>query len=129
MEWLASLNGPSREYVFTVEQASTYRRANDCGQHRIMNNKRKYPSCMIHDNGAASKVPSCKSFDLILGYHLLRIHVAVEISGEDLNWITAEIAIGLIIHPSRKDCTRVTADGFFLIVNIYVRVNETVKKM
>jgi len=74
--------------------------ASDRGQHRIMNNKRKYPSYMIHDNGAASKVPSCKSFDLILGYHLLRIHVAVEISGEDINWIIAEIATRLIVHPS-----------------------------
>ncbi|KAL0106356.1 hypothetical protein PUN28_016229 [Cardiocondyla obscurior] len=38
-----------------------------------MNNKRKYPSCMIHDSDAASKVPSCKSFDLTLSCHLLRI--------------------------------------------------------
>ncbi|XP_011634011.1 uncharacterized protein LOC105425118 [Pogonomyrmex barbatus] len=108
MEWIANLNGPSREYVFTVEHPqgpSTYRRASDRGQHRIMNNKRKYPSYMIHDNGIASKVPSCKSFDLILDYHLLRIHVAVEISGEDLNWITTEIAIGLIIRQWRNNFT------------------------
>lgn len=53
MEWIVSLNGPSREYVFTVEHPQGLRRiaaASDRGQHRIMNNKRKYPSYMIHDN-------------------------------------------------------------------------------
>lgn len=62
------------------------------GQHRIMNNKRKYPSYMIHDNGAASKVPSCKSFDLTLGIPFVTdTHVAVETSGDGLKWINAEI--------------------------------------
>lgn len=105
MEWIANLNGPSREYVFTVEHPQGLRRIaseRPSSQHRIMNNKRKYPSYMIHDNGAASKVPSCKSFDLILGYHLLRIHVAIEISGEDLNWIITQIAIGLIVIRREK---------------------------